>query len=127
MDVRYKENWNTSLKNKRLESNYTQEEISKICGTYKSRWSLYESGEAYPNEIEWQKIFHYLKSTPFDFFDYSEIDENEYKLLELTHGLIHKFRENKSQTLLNKYIKFSIIEIEHLFEKKREADGDWII
>ena len=126
MNIRYKEQWNNILKEKRKISGLTQDAIASICNTYKSRWSLYESGNAYPTDIEWQLIYHHLNSTPFDFLLFEDIKDDEYKLLELTHNLIHKFRSNKSQTLLNKYIKFSIIEMEHLFEKNKPEDDDWI-
>ena len=126
MIVNYREHWNQKLREKRKSAGFTQEKIAELCDTYKSRWSLYESGDAFPNEIEWQKIYHYLKSTPFDFLEFHEIKKDEYKLLELTHNLLHKFRENKSETLLNKYIKFSIMEIEHLFEKNNPGDDEWI-
>ena len=127
MKINYKEKWNDILREKRKRANFTQETIASICNTYKSRWSLYESGEAYPNDIEWHLIYDHLKATPFDFIDFSEIEIDAYKLLERTHQLIHKFRENKSATLLNKYIKFSLIELEHLFEKNNPEDDDWII
>lgn len=126
MNLNYKSEWFKTLKSHRIKMNFTQQKISEICNTYKSRWSLYESGDAFPNEIEWQKIYYHLKTTPFDFFNFEEFNHDEKRLLELTHKLLHKYRDNKSESLLNKYIKFSIIELEHLFEKNNKDDNDWI-
>ena len=62
MEIYYKDQWNHILKNKRKKSGFTQDYIALVCNTYKSRWSLYESGNAFPSDIEWQLIYHHLNS-----------------------------------------------------------------
>jgi len=117
MDVNYKEKWYNVLKEKRKKSGFTQEEIATQCATYKSKWSRYESGQAYPSVTEWYVIYHYLKCSPYDFFDMEESIQKNTELVELSYSLVNTLSENRSVTL-QKFMEETIIKMKHLFTKR---------
>ncbi len=97
--INYKSDWNDVLKEKRRGLNFTQEEIAVKLNTYKSKWSTYESGKAFPSELEWNQIYFLLNASPFDFFEFKNLTIAQLSFFKSIFELIHLHRENKSETI----------------------------
>lgn len=111
----YKEDWYKILKEKRKTSGLTQTEIAEHCNTYKSKWSRYESGHAYPSVTEWFIIFHYLNCSQYDFFNMTEDILKKSTLVRLSYSLIN-MREENGSLILKKFIIETISKMKNLID-----------